>query len=59
MRISLCNPLSSLVPNAADLLSIEVEELAGVLLAHLNGDERDVSVLAYEGLGWAIQTVAV
>ena len=28
--------LSSLVPNAADLLSLEVEELAGVLLIHLN-----------------------
>lgn len=28
--------LSSLVPNAADLLSLEVEELAGVLLTHLN-----------------------
>jgi uncharacterized protein (TIGR02391 family) len=33
--------LSSLVPNAADLLSLEVEKLAGVLLAHLN---------SYEGL---------
>jgi uncharacterized protein (TIGR02391 family) len=28
--------LSSLVPDAADLLSLEVEELAGVLLTHLN-----------------------
>lgn len=28
--------LSSLVPNVADLLSLEVEELAGVLLVHLN-----------------------
>lgn len=28
--------LSSLVPNAADLLALEVEELAGVLLIHLN-----------------------
>jgi uncharacterized protein (TIGR02391 family) len=28
--------LSSLVPDAADILSLEVEELAGVLLIHLN-----------------------
>lgn len=28
--------LSSLVPSAADLLSLEVEELAGILLVHLN-----------------------
>jgi hypothetical protein len=28
--------LSSLVPNAVDLLSLEVEELAGVLLIHIN-----------------------
>jgi len=28
--------LSSLVPNAADLLALEVEELGGVLLVHLN-----------------------
>jgi len=31
--------LSSLVPNAADLLALEVEELAGVLLANLNSYE--------------------
>jgi len=31
--------LSSLVPNAADLLGLEVEELAGVLLIHLNSYE--------------------
>jgi hypothetical protein len=31
--------LSSLVPNAADLLALEVEELAGVLMAHLNSFE--------------------
>jgi uncharacterized protein (TIGR02391 family) len=31
--------LSSLVPNAADLLALEVEELAGVLLIHLNSYE--------------------
>jgi uncharacterized protein (TIGR02391 family) len=30
-------PLSSFIPNAADLLALEVEELAGVLLVHLNG----------------------
>jgi uncharacterized protein (TIGR02391 family) len=31
--------LSSLVPTAADLLALEVEELAGVLLTHLNSLE--------------------
>jgi hypothetical protein len=31
--------LSSLVPNAADLLVLEVEELAGVLFTHLNSFE--------------------
>ena len=31
--------LSSLVPTAADILSLEVEELAGVLLMHLNSYE--------------------
>jgi len=31
--------LSSLVPNAADLLALEVEELAGVLLTHLKSYE--------------------
>lgn len=31
--------LSSLVPNAVDLLALEVEELAGVLLMHLNSYE--------------------
>ena len=30
---------SSLVPKATDLLGIEVEELAGVLLVHLNSYE--------------------
>ena len=33
--------LSSLVPNVADFLALEVEDLAGVLLMHLN---------SYEGL---------
>jgi hypothetical protein len=28
--------LSSLIPNADDLLVLDVEEVAGVLLAHLN-----------------------
>ena len=32
--------LSSLVPSVADLLSLEVEELAGVLLVHLNDYEH-------------------
>src|SRR4051794_10081143 len=32
--------LSSLVPNADDLLSLEVEELAGALLMHLNSFEN-------------------
>jgi uncharacterized protein (TIGR02391 family) len=32
--------LSSLVPSAADLLDLEVEELAGVLLVHLNSREQ-------------------
>jgi hypothetical protein len=31
--------LLSLVPNAADLLALEVEELAGVLLIHLKSYE--------------------
>ena len=35
-------PLSSIVPNVADLLALEVEELAGVLLVHLNGFEDSV-----------------
>jgi Protein of unknown function (Hypoth_ymh) len=34
--------LSSIVPNVADLLALEVEELAGVLLVHLNGFEDTV-----------------
>ena len=29
-------PLATLVPNPDDLLALEVEEVAGVLLAHLN-----------------------
>jgi len=33
--------LSSLVPNADDLLALEVEEVAGVLLAHLNSCHGD------------------
>ena len=34
--------LSSIVPNVADLLTLEVEELAGVLLVHLNDYEHTV-----------------
>ena len=33
--------LSSLVPNADDLLALEVEVVAGVLLAHLNSYSDD------------------
>ena len=33
--------LSSLVPNADDLLTLEVEEVAGVLLTHLNSYSSD------------------
>jgi hypothetical protein len=40
-------PLSSLVPDAADLLALEVEELAGVLLTHLNSYEGSDSSSAY------------
>ena len=32
--------LSALVPNVADLLTLEVEELAGVLLVHLKDYEH-------------------
>jgi uncharacterized protein (TIGR02391 family) len=44
--------LSSLVPNAADLLDLEVEELAGVLLIHLN---------SYEGVSanWIFQNGSI
>jgi uncharacterized protein (TIGR02391 family) len=35
--------LSSLVPNVDDLLALEVEELAGVLLVHLNGYEGTIT----------------
>ena len=40
-------PLSSLVPNADDLLALEVEEVAGVLLIHLNsyGNDSGTSVV--------------
>src|ERR1700720_2821527 len=36
---SMYRSLSSFVPDAADILSLEVEELAGVLLMHLNSYE--------------------
>jgi uncharacterized protein (TIGR02391 family) len=34
--------IPSLIPNADDLLALEVEELAGVLLTHLNGYDGNV-----------------
>jgi hypothetical protein len=40
--------LSSLVPNAADLLALEVEELAGVLLTHLNSYEGQPDSSIYQ-----------
>jgi hypothetical protein len=38
-EINMYRSLPSLVPSAADLLALEVEELAGVLLMHLNSYE--------------------
>jgi uncharacterized protein (TIGR02391 family) len=35
-------PIKSLVPNSDDLLALEVEELAGVLLAHLNSYDSNI-----------------
>jgi uncharacterized protein (TIGR02391 family) len=40
--------LSSLVPNAADLLDLSVEELAGVLLTHLNSYESGGNQAVYQ-----------
>jgi uncharacterized protein (TIGR02391 family) len=40
--------LSSLVPNAADLLALEVEELAGILLIHLNSHEGVSGNIVYQ-----------
>lgn len=40
--------LSSLVPNAADILALEVEELAGVLLMHLNSSEGTTGNWVYQ-----------
>ena len=40
--------LSSLVPNSADLLSLEVEHLAGVLLTHLNSHEGVTNDSVYQ-----------
>jgi uncharacterized protein (TIGR02391 family) len=37
-----------MVPNAADLLALEVEELAGILLAHLNGYEGVAGNTVYQ-----------
>ncbi|HTT19766.1 MAG TPA: TIGR02391 family protein [Candidatus Sulfotelmatobacter sp.] len=42
--------LSSLVPNPTDLLSLEVEELAGVLLVHLNSYGDGGSSVVQQGL---------
>jgi len=42
--------LSSLVPNASDLLKLEVEELAGVLLAHLNSYENASGPVVQRGV---------
>src|SRR5260370_29127584 len=39
--------LSSLVPNAADLLALEVEELAGVLRIHLNSDPTSANNIGH------------
>jgi hypothetical protein len=41
-------PLSSLVPNAADLLDLQVEELSGVLLTHLNSYESGSNPTVYQ-----------
>jgi len=41
--------LSSLVPDAADLLNLEVEELAGVLLVHLNSCKQGDCVAVQHG----------
>ena len=41
-------PIHSMIPNAEDLLALEPEELAGVLLEHLNSlDERSPSLNRY------------
>jgi uncharacterized protein (TIGR02391 family) len=40
--------ISSLVPNSADLLALEVEELAGVLLTHFNSHEGVVNDSVYQ-----------
>jgi hypothetical protein len=44
--------ISSLIPDVADLLALEVEELAGVLLTHLNSRvdaEGSISQSAFFG----------
>lgn len=40
--------LSSLVPDVSDLLALEVEELAGVLLVHLNSYEKMAGNAVYQ-----------
>jgi uncharacterized protein (TIGR02391 family) len=42
--------LSSFVPNAADILALEVEELAGILLLHLSSCEGVNPVYQYGGI---------
>jgi hypothetical protein len=42
--------LKSLVPVADDLLSLGVEDLAGVLLAHLNGNDSGNPAVQHGGI---------
>lgn len=42
--------LKSLVPSADDLLSLGVEDLAGVLLAHLNSDDNGNPAVEHNGI---------
>ena len=42
-------PISALVPNAADLLALEVEEAAAVLLTHLNSYKQGDSAIMQHG----------
>jgi uncharacterized protein (TIGR02391 family) len=42
-------PISALVPNPADLLALEVEEAAGVLLTHLNSYKQGDSAIVQHG----------
>src|SRR5712691_7509867 len=49
-KSSMYRPLSSLVPNAADLLALKVEELAGVLLVHVNSYDGPMGSPIYRGM---------